>query len=154
MSKNHNKKLSVRFFELITAYMNQMLYKSEKTLSRIAYKRSFRPKWYLDTPLFHVFLTPQANNSLNSPCSWTGHWYGILLVLLVYLRVDFYMRHPNSTGRLLREATGVYVYRGICAVRVFRRWRAKKNRLGHIVRFKFRGPTDIDLQKKGDLCLF
>ena len=34
-------------------------------------------------------------------------------------------------------------------------WRGRaKNRLGHIVRFEFRGPTDVDLQKNGDLCLF
>jgi hypothetical protein len=125
MSKNTVNKPCARLSIPINAYMNPTRYISRKTLSRIAYKRSSRAKRYLDTPLFHVFLTLQANSSLDSQISWTSDGYGILLVLLVYLRVDFYMRHPNATGRILREATGT----------VARTTGRSKNRFNHYYQF-------------------
>jgi hypothetical protein len=103
MSMNTCNVACIRHLPRIMAYMTKTW---ENTLSRIAHTRSFGPRWYLDTPFIYPPLLLQPDMSLNFPISSAKAYTGILLVLLVYLRVDFYMRHPNATGRFLREATG------------------------------------------------
>ena len=84
---------------------------ANKTHSRIAYKRSFRPKWYRSTPL----IWPTCRYFLIlSDIYLTGYIAtGILFPLLISLWVAFYMRHLNPLGRFLREATGVVQREGI-----------------------------------------
>ena len=77
-----------------------------KTLSRIAYTRSFGGKWYPDTPLLwprcRLCLLPSAIFHFLICFSISV----ISFSLLIFLWVDFYMRHTNLLDRLLREATG------------------------------------------------
>ena len=77
----------------------------KKTLSRIAYKRSFGEKWYQSTPLIRPNCRPCLMPSLIISFLICIIATVISCLLLIYVRVDFYMRHANLWGRLLREAT-------------------------------------------------
>ena len=77
-----------------------------KTLSRIAYNRSFGQKWYQSTPLIWPNCRPCLMHSVILSFLICIIATVISCLLLIYVRVDFYMRYANLWGRLLREATG------------------------------------------------
>jgi hypothetical protein len=90
----------------ISAYMSRCSTTPSKTLSRIARARSFSTKRYIATPGIPTEADPQPNTLYLSPVLTNEQLSGALVLLLVYLQVDNYMRHANLLGRLLREATG------------------------------------------------
>ena len=90
----------------ISAYMSRYATTPGKTLSRMTCKQSFRTKWYTDISGIPTEADPQPNTPHLSLVLTNEQLPGALVSLLVYLRVDNYIRHANLLGRLLREATG------------------------------------------------
>jgi len=91
---------------LISAYMNRFPTTLGKTFSRMACTQSFRTKRDTGTSGFSTDATPQPDTIVLAIVFTEEQILRELTLILVYLWVDYYMRHANLLGRLLREATG------------------------------------------------
>jgi hypothetical protein len=79
--------------------MTQSPHRAPSRIGCIAFSQS---KWYLSTPSKEPFSN-QPHHKLHSFILPSIAKY---VLILIYLRVDFYVRHANLWGRFLREATG------------------------------------------------
>lgn len=91
---------------LISTYMSRYPTRSGKTFSRMACTQSFRTKRYKGTPRFSTDVAPQPDTIVLAIVFTEEEIPRALTLILVYLWIDYYMRHANLLGRLLREATG------------------------------------------------
>jgi len=91
---------------LISAYMSRYPTTPGKTFSRMACTQSFRTKRDTGTSGFSTDVAPQPDTTVLATVFTEEEIPRVLTLILVHLWVDYYMRHANLLGRLLREATG------------------------------------------------
>ena len=99
----HNRNTPMkRPMDRISAYTSAM---GLKTLARMLCTRSSRPKWYTGTPGFSTIPAPHPNTQ-DHPLFYNNGVPGLPTLILLHLRVDYYMRHALLLGRFIDEATG------------------------------------------------